>query len=92
MESIKETAYKEEKQLFTIIVTGFFPRSSDFVYSSAHSVSVSAVDSLMDLNWNDVQHRRGRNKCRNLGSAAVGCLLVVKIWRLIDSVVQDTVS
>lgn len=59
MESIKETAYKEEKQLFTIIVTGVFPRSSDFVYSSARGVSVPAVDSLMDPNWNDIQHRRG---------------------------------
>lgn len=82
MESIKEIAYKEEKQLFTIILTGVFPRNSDFVYSSAHDVSVSAVDSLMDLNWNDVPRRRGRNKCRNLGSAAAGCLLVARIWRL----------
>lgn len=92
VESIKEIAYKKEKQLFTIIATGVFPRNSDFVYSSAHDVSVSVVDGLMDLNWNDVPHRRGRNKCRNLGSAAVGCLLVARIWRLIDSVVQDTVS
>lgn len=94
MESIKEIAHKEEKQLFTIIATRVFPRNSDFVYSSAHDVSVSAVDSLMDLNWNDVQHRRGRNKCRNLGSAAAaaGCLLVARIWRLIDSGLQDTVS
>jgi len=92
VESIKEIAHKEEKQLFTIIVTGGFPRNSDFVYFSAHGVSVSVVDSLMDLNWDDVQHRRGRNKCRSLGSATAGCLLVARIWRLLDSVVQDTVS
>lgn len=36
VESIREIAYKEEKQLFTIIVTGVFPRNSNFVYSSAH--------------------------------------------------------
>lgn len=92
MESTKEIACKEEKQLFTITATGVFPRNSDFVYSSAHGVSVSAVDSLIDLNWNDVQHRKGRNKCRNLGRGGVGCLLVARIWRLVDSVVQDTVS
>lgn len=91
VEFIKEIAYQEENQLFTIIATGVFPRNSDFVYSSAHGVSVSVADSLMDLNWNDVQHRRGRNKCRNLGSNAAGCLLVARIWRLTNGVVQDTV-
>lgn len=82
VESIREIAGKEEKQLFTMIATGVFPRNSYFVYSSAHGVSVSAVASLMGLDWIDVQHRQGRNKCRNLGSAAAGCLLGSSIWRL----------
>lgn len=92
VESVRQISYKEEKQLFTITVTGVSPRNFYFVYSSAHVVSVSVVDSLMDLNWNGVQHRQGRNKCRNLGSAAVGCLLGSSIWRLIGGVAQDTVS
>lgn len=86
MESIREIAYKEENQLFTIIATGVFPRNPYFVYSSAHGVSVSAVHSLMGLNWNDVQCHQGRNKRRSLGSAAAGCLLGPSIWRLIGVV------
>lgn len=89
---MREIAHKEEKQLFTIIATGVFPRNSYFVYSSAHGVSVPAVHSLMDLNWNDVQHQGGRSKCRKLGSAAAGCLLGSSIWRLIGAVAQDTAS
>lgn len=76
MESVKETAYKEENQLFTIIATGGFPRNSDFMYSSAHDVSVPVVCSLMDLNWNDVQQRRGRKK----SAETLAVLLLAVFW------------
>lgn len=76
VESVKETAYKEENQLFTIIATGGFPRNSDFMYSSAHDVSVPVVCSLMDLNWNDVQQRRGRKK----SAETLAVLLLAVFW------------
>lgn len=75
VESIREIAYKEEKQLFTIIATEVFPRNSYFVYFSAHSISVSVADSLMDLNWNYVQHCQGETNAETLA-----VLLLTACW------------
>lgn len=72
VEFIKETAYKAAIYNYS---TRVFPRISEYVYSFAHDVSASVVDSLMDLNWNDVEHIRNRNKYRNLG-----WLLLAPYW------------
>lgn len=92
VESIKEIAYKEEKQLFTTRAVGLFQEFLNLYIPLPTMFSASAVDSLTDLNWNDVQHIRNRNKCRNLGSTTAGSLLVAQILRLISIIAQDTMS